>query len=200
MASQRKPKAGGKAKAVFLDRDGTIIHDRHHLTLPREIRLLPRAAHAIRMMKEAGFLVIIITNQAVIAHGMSTKKGVDRVHAVLVKRLKKRGALVDAVYYCPHHPKGKIKKYRLKCSCRKPNTGMIKEAIKKFKTIDVEKSFLVGDATSDILAGKRAGLTTILVKTGFGGRDGKHVVVPDIKVKNILEAARAIKAWEKKRK
>lgn len=183
-------------RAVFLDRDGTINREVDVLSDVKDLRLLPQAAEAIRKLNRLGFLVIIITNQPVIARGWLTEKEVDEVHALLLRRLKNRGAKIDAVYYCPHHPEANLKKYRIRCRCRKPNIGMIKKAIRRFN-INYRKSFLVGDSTRDILAGKKAGLTTILVKTGYAGKDGKYEVKSDFTVRNLLDAVRVIKRYEK---
>ena len=180
-----------KTKAVFLDRDGTINKEVDVLRDVKQLKVLPGAAEAIKKINQLGFLAIIITNQPVIARGWLTEKEVDAIHAVLIKRLNKKGAKIDAVYYCPHHPNANLKKYRLVCSCRKPDIGMIKKAVKELK-IDIKKSFLIGDSTSDILAGNRIGLKTILVKTGYAGQDGKYKARPDFTAKNLIEAVEII--------
>lgn len=179
-------------RAVFLDRDGVVNREVDVLRDIRQLHILPSAAEAIKKINLLGFLAIIITNQPVVARGWLTEKELDEIHAILIKRLQKKGARIDAVYYCPHHPNANLKKYRMRCVCRKPNLGMIKKAAKKYK-IDMKKSFIVGDSTSDILTGKKAGLKTILVKTGYAGEDGKYGVRPDFTAKNLLGAARIIK-------
>ncbi len=179
-------------KAVFLDRDGTINKEVNLLRNLKQLKILPKAAEAIRKINQLGFLVVVITNQAVVARGWLTEKGVDEIHAVLIKRLAKKGAKIDAIYYCPHHPEANFKKYRVKCRCRKPNLGMILKAAKKFK-INFKKSFMVGDHTRDILTGHRASLKTILVKTGYAGKDGYHDIKPDFTAKNLFEAVKIIK-------
>lgn len=184
-----------RSRAVFLDRDGTINRKAGKLGVlkdVRELRVFPGAVKAIKQLNKSGFLVVVITNQVVIARGWRTEKELDQIHAVLIKRLAKKGAKIDAIYYCPHHPEATLKRYRLRCSCRKPNIGMITKAAKKFG-INLRRSFLVGDTTRDILAGRRAGLTTILVKTGEGGKDGKYKAKPRFIAKDLLEAARIIK-------
>ncbi len=183
-----------KKRAVFLDRDGTLVHLKlgEYTTSPKQLRLLPGAATAVRALNRIGYSVVIITNQGVIAKGKTTHKEVDYLHAILIDRLGKKGARVDAVYYCPHHPEGKIPKYAIRCRCRKPEIGMITKAMKDM-SIDMKKSFLIGDTTGDILTGHRAGLTTILVKTGYGGQDKKHDVKPDFVVRNLTAAVRYIK-------
>ena len=183
-------------KAVFLDRDGTIIaltrNFRTELRDIKELKLLPGVAKAIRILNERGFLVFIHTNQAVVARGRLTEEKLVLIHKELQRRLKEKGAWIDAFYYCPHHPKAAIKKYKIICLCRKPKTGMIRKAIKDFN-VDRKRSFIIGDHTRDILTGRRAGMKTILVKTGHGGEDGTHAVEPDMIVKNLFEAALLIK-------
>ena len=179
-------------RAVFLDRDGTIIKERDVLRGVKELRLLRGVALSICTLKKMGFLVIVVTNQPVVARGWLTEQEVEKVHTVLVSRLKRKNANIDAIYYCPHHPEANLQKYRKKCSCRKPNIGMIKQAQKKF-SISLKKSFIVGDSTRDILAGNKAGLKTILVKTGYAGKDGKYTAKPDFVAKNLMEAVKIVK-------
>jgi len=188
-----------KSKAVFLDRDGTVIKHVDFLTRKSELRILSGVPEAIKTLNEQGFLIIIITNQPVIARGLITLKGVERLHGFLVKRLRKRGAVVDAIYFCPHHPKATLPEYRKRCHCRKPRTGMLKAAIKEYG-IDPKKSFMVGDALIDIVVGKRAHLKTILAKTGPGHErlDKKYKKIrPDFTAENLTEAARLIMRFRK---
>lgn len=182
-----------KRPAVFLDRDGTIIHQVELLHKPSEVKIFRDAFRAIKTFNELGYLVVIITNQPVVARGIIGPKEVDRIHAVLIDRLAKRGAKIDAVYFCPHHPKANVKKYRVVCKCRKPDIGMIMQATKEFN-IDLKKSFLIGDSTRDVLAGNRAKVKMILVRTGHGGKDQwQFTSRPDFIVKNLTGASRIIK-------
>ncbi len=181
--------------AVFLDRDGTIIKQVELLHRATDVKLLPGAAKAVKAMNKLGYLTVIVTNQPVVARGISTPKEVDQIHALLIGRLGKSGAKIDAVYYCPHHSEATLKKYRLRCKCRKPEIGMILDAAKKYG-IDLKKSFMVGDSTRDTQAGNRAKLRTILVKTGHGGKDvWQFKSKPDFVVKNLSEAIRIIKRF-----
>jgi D-glycero-D-manno-heptose 1,7-bisphosphate phosphatase len=180
-----------RTKAAFLDRDGVVIRDVHHLHSVRDLRLLPGVAQAIRSLNSLGYLVIFISNQAAVAKGLLTETGLDRINKVLIKRLTRHGAHVDGQYYCPHHPNGTIPRYTIRCACRKPGTKMIRDAMRAFN-IDRAQSYMIGDKTQDILTGKRARLTTILVETGYGGRDGLYVVEPDHRAKDIAEAVRII--------
>lgn len=178
-----------KRKAVFLDRDGTlnVLRPGEYVLHPRDVRLLPGAARAVKRLNSLGYLVIIITNQGAIGRGVLKKQKLDEIHALIIRRLKSRGARIDAIYYCPHHPKAILPGHAIRCRCRKPNIGMILKAVRDFH-IDRRKSFLIGDSTQDVLTGRRAGLKTILVKTGYAGEDGKHKAVPDFVVKNLKEA------------
>ena len=186
-----------KRPAVFMDRDGTIIRQVELLSKVSQVKLFPDAAAAIRKFNTLGYLVVIITNQPVIARGIIGPKEVDHIHAVLIDRLAKKGAKIDAVYYCPHHPKANVKKYRMECRCRKPNIGMITDAAKKFN-IDLKKSFFVGDSTRDVLTGNRAKVKMILVATGHGGKDvWQFKSKPDFVVKNLAQAARIVGKYKK---
>lgn len=183
-------------RAVFLDREGTVIAlggGAGRIKDIQHMRLLPGVADAIRMLNRAGFLVIIHTNQTVVAWGQVSEKKLQHMHKVLCERLRKKGAHVDAVYYCPHHPDAPLKKYRRVCQCRKPKAGMMKKAFKKYQ-IKASQSFMVGDSSKDILAGKRAELHSILLQTGnFGKEYGAVSVKPDHVSKNLLAAARYIR-------
>src|SRR3989344_3763440 len=169
-------------QAVFLDREGTAMtlgDTAGRFTDIKYLRLLPGVASAIHLLNKAGFVVIIHTNQTVVAWGQMSEKELQHIHDVLCERLRKKGAHVDAVYYCPHHPDAPLKKYRKICTCRKPEAGMIREALKKYQ-IKASQSFMVGDSSKDIVAGERAGLQTILVRTGnFGKEYGAVSVEPD---------------------
>lgn len=185
-----------KNKAVFLDRDGTINREVDVLRYIKQLRILPGVDRAIKLINKLGFLAIVVTNQPVIARGWRTEKEVDEIHAVLISRLAKKGAKIDAIFYCPHHPNANLKKYRVHCRCRKPNAGMIMKAAKKFG-INLRKSFMIGDMTQDILSGKRAGAKTILLKTGFAGKDKKYKAKPNFIAKDLKEAAQIIKRYAK---
>src|SRR3989344_6667183 len=184
-------------KAVFLDRDGTINREVDNLRDLSQLRFLPGAARAIERMNKLGYLVIIITNQPVVARGLITEKELDEIHAVIIRRLGLKNAKIDAIYYCPHHPNANVRKYRMECKCRKPNTGLVRQAMRKFH-IAPRKSFMVGDTMPDIVMGGRAKLTTILVKTGGANRNDRgYTAEPDFVAKNLGEAARIIKKHTK---
>jgi D-glycero-D-manno-heptose 1,7-bisphosphate phosphatase len=179
----------GKKGAAFLDRDGTIIEQVELMHEVRQLRLLPGAAEAIRLLNQKSVPVLIVTNQPVVARGVSTEDEVELIHMELKRRLLRKGARIDAIYYCPHHPNATLEQYRVKCSCRKPEAGMILSAARE-QGVDLSLSVMIGDSTQDIMAGRRAGTRTILVRTGHGGRDPwQYDCSPDWSAKNLLEAA-----------
>lgn len=153
--------------AVFLDRDGTICEEVGYLDHPDKLKLIPGSAEAIRKLREAGFWVFVTTNQSGVARGYFAESVVHLVHARLDTLLAEAGARVDAYFYCPHHPKAVLEEYRRECRCRKPNTGMIEQAVAHFP-VELDRSFTVGDKLSDCEFGRNAGLTPVLVRTGYG--------------------------------
>lgn len=148
--------------AIFLDRDGTLNVDKGYVHRIEDWEWIPGAIDAIAAFKKAGFLVIVITNQAGVARGYYSGEDVDKLHAWINDELKKQGAAIDGFYYCPHHPE-----YSEKCGCRKPLPGLLHEAAQDFD-IDIDCSWLVGDKAGDIEAGLAAGVKSILVLTGYG--------------------------------
>lgn len=184
--SGRNPRA-----AVFLDRDGTLNLEVNHLNDPDKLTLLDGSAEAIKRINRAGILAIGVTNQPVLARGDVTSEGLKKIHARLDRLLGEEGAYLDRMYVCPHHPDkgflGEISELKMECLCRKPQTGLFDLAVQDLN-ISRRDSWMVGDTTADILAGKRAGLRTILVRTGYSGRDFKFDVEPDF-VANDLAGA-----------
>lgn len=186
MKWEREKVCESKKPAVFLDRDGVLTVEKRRILLPNEVELYDGAVESVRELHTLGYWVIVVTNQSGIARGMYTENELLQLHAKL-----KRICGVDEIYYCPHHPNGCIDRYRKKCNCRKPELGMYENAIDRF-AIDIENSYMVGDRISDIEFGKRAGLHTILVKTGYGGDDLNDEIVPDYVVDNIREVSRLL--------
>lgn len=156
-------------RAVFLDRDGVLIADVDHLTSADQIRVLPRVPQALARLRAAGWRLIIATNQSVVARGWITEDRLREIHRVLLDRLHARGAEIEAVYYCPHHPDGSVPALRRECDCRKPNPGMLLRAADEHR-LDLAASVIVGDAASDIEAGRRVGCRTVLIRGGGDGR------------------------------
>jgi len=155
-------------KAVFLDRDGVITQDPpHYAHRIDQLALIEGSGPAIKMLNDKKFKVIVITNQSGVAKGFYEEKDIEIFNRGMIGLLKQAGARIDAIYYCPHHPKAEVQKYRIDCGCRKPKPGMLLEGGKRYN-VDFPSSFLVGDKWSDIEAGRSAGCKTILVKTGHG--------------------------------
>lgn len=153
-------------KAVFLDRDGVLVHDRGIVTQRNQLLVMERVPEALLMLKRQGYLLIVVTNQAVVARGLLSLKDLDSIHQYMEKLLLEQGApALDAIYCCPHHPNANVKDFRLICACRKPKPGMLMKAALDLE-IDLRKSYMIGDRLSDILAGQLAGCHTFLVKTG----------------------------------
>lgn len=158
-----------KRPAVFLDRDGVVNYEINLLHRSEDLRLIPGAAEAIRIINRAGYLAIIVTNQPVIARNLCSVSDLDNIHAKLESLLGKEGAYLDKIYYCPHHPdKGypeERPEYKIVCDCRKPKPGLLLKAAKDFN-IDLENSVMIGDRLSDIQAGEAAGCgKNILIDT-----------------------------------
>lgn len=159
----------GEAKkpAVFFDRDGTLNRDVGYVTHLDVYELLPRAAAAVRKVNEAGWLAILITNQAGVARGYFSESMIEKVHRKLRDELSGKGARLDAIYYCPYVPNGDVPAYALDSRMRKPYPGMILKAAEEHG-VDLEKSVMLGDKYSDLEAGWRAGCRSGLVLTGYG--------------------------------
>jgi len=181
-----------KQKAVFLDRDGVINEEIDFLCKPEQLKLIDGSAEAVKKLNESEYLVIVITNQSVVARGLCSEQDIAQIHMKLDMLLGEKHAFLDGIYYCPHHPdpgfEGENKRYKIECECRKPKTGMIIQASRDFN-IDPGKSFIIGDSTRDIMAGVNAGLKTMLVRTGYGGKDGKYDCSPDFIFENLKAAA-----------
>jgi D-glycero-D-manno-heptose 1,7-bisphosphate phosphatase len=170
-----------QSPAVFLDRDGTIIEEADYLHEPERIKILPNALDGIKRFQDMGYRIVIITNQPGIGIGYYSKEDFYQVNRALFKHFSQAGILIDKVYFCPH---GKSEK----CSCRKPELALVQRA-KEELNLDLSRSIFIGDKTSDIETGKRAGMRTILVQTGFAGEDHEFPVQPDWTARDLAEAA-----------
>ncbi len=186
----------GQSRAVFLDRDGTIIREVSYLSRLSDIRLLPNVSKAISMLNLAGFKVVVVSNQSGVARGLFDTSFVEKCHDVIEKRLKRAGASVDAWYFCPHHPSEGSPPFRKKCSCRKPEAGLIKRACSELD-IEPSLSFTVGDSLRDLEAGWKGGTRSILVLTGYGEKSLKEMDFLQRKrvsfvAKNLFDASKWI--------
>ncbi len=159
--------AASPRPAVFLDRDGTIIKLCDYLCSLDEIELLPNTARGLRLLRDAGYLLIVVTNQSGVARGYFDENFVAEANEKLSDMLESEGVLVDAFYYCPHHPDFGESEYRVDCECRKPKIGMIRKAVSDFD-IDLRSSWVIGDNRPDLEMAANAGLRSVLVRTGYG--------------------------------
>lgn len=159
--------------AVFLDRDGVLTEEKGYIDSVEKLCIFSYVNECVRQIHEKGYYAIVVTNQSGVARGLFTEEKLQEMNQYL-----KCQTNVDAVYYCPHHPEGAIGKYRMKCSCRKPETGMFQAACREFD-IDMKNSYMVGDRAGDIIAGKNAGVKTILLESGYGTANLEADVVSD---------------------
>ncbi|MCJ7543168.1 MAG: HAD family hydrolase [Phycisphaerae bacterium] len=181
-------------RAVFLDRDHTLIEDPGYLSDPRAVRLLPGVELAMKSLTAAGFKTVLVTNQSGIARGLITEEALARVHAELGRQLAEKGAHLDAIYYCPYHPEGTVEGYAIDSELRKPRPGMLLKAAEDMD-IDLRASWMVGDDAPDVEAGQRAGCRTIRLPPGASpppGEVAQEDVQADFTARNMVEAARII--------
>ena len=178
------------APAVFLDRDGTLIDEVGYLDRPERVVLYPYSTAAIRALNRAGFRVIMVTNQSGIARGFFDEATVQAVHAHIADLLAAGGAFLDAYYYCPHHPVGRVVPYAGRCECRKPGSGLVDRAVREL-AVDPARSFAVGDRWLDVELAQNVGGRGILVRTGYGAIEERRRpsdIVVDAVVNNLVEA------------
>jgi histidinol-phosphate phosphatase family protein len=185
------------AAAVFLDRDGTLVDDPGYIANPDQVRLFPNASTAIRRINQSGYLAVLVTNQPVVARGGTDERGLKLIHNRLEQMLGRGRAYLDGIYYCPHHPDrglpGENLRYKIACACRKPGVAMIERATADMN-IDLTQSWIVGDTTTDLEMARRAGVRSVLVGTGHGGRDGRYPQRADFEVPDLAAAADLILA------
>jgi D-glycero-D-manno-heptose 1,7-bisphosphate phosphatase len=153
--------------AVFLDRDGTMVHDVGYLSRLEDLQWFPWTIEAVRLLHRAGFLVCVTTNQSGIALGFCTDAFVRRVHEEMSAAIEAAGARIDGWFYCPHHPQAAIDALRTECECRKPRPGLVRQAQERFD-IDLTRSFVIGDKSADVGLAEAVGARGILVRTGYG--------------------------------
>jgi D-glycero-D-manno-heptose 1,7-bisphosphate phosphatase len=190
-------------RAVFLDRDGTVNEEVGYVNHLERFTLLPRVGEAIRLLNQNGFKAVVITNQSGVARGYFPESLVHLIHQRMQDRLKEDGAHLDGIYYCPHHPDVGAPPYRQKCRCRKPEPGLIEEAVKELN-LDLKSSYMIGDRGVDIEFAHRVGAKGILVLTGYGKGEweywGRHwKEKPDHVAQDLFEAVQWILLQESKR-
>jgi histidinol-phosphate phosphatase family protein len=182
-------------RAVFLDRDGTLIPDRDCLRSADALELLPGVAAAIQQLNLAGWRTVVVTNQPVIAKGFCNEAELQNIHNKLESLLGLEHAFLDRIYFCPHHPEkgfpGERPELKIECDCRKPKTGLVQKAVAELN-IDLAQSWFVGDTTTDVQTAKNAGVKSILLRTGHAGADAKYAATPDFTADNLLDAVKLI--------
>jgi histidinol-phosphate phosphatase family protein len=176
--------------AVFLDKDGTLVDDVPYNVDPALIRLTRGAGEGLRMLRDGGFRLFVVSNQSGVARGFFAEEALGPVEARVRELLRNEGGEIDAFRWCPHHPEGTVDRYRIACDCRKPRPGMI-TSLASEHGIDLARSWMIGDTPADVEAGRLAGCRTILV----GGRaDANSDLTPDHVGFDLAEAARIIVA------
>jgi D-glycero-D-manno-heptose 1,7-bisphosphate phosphatase len=185
----------GKHKAVFLDRDGTINVEVQYLSQVEDFQFIPGVPWALKCLKEAGFLLVVVTNQSGIGRGLYDEAALDSIHNHMHEDLAKYGASIDACYFCPHHPEHATGDYLKECGCRKPLPGMLQRAAEDLD-IDLGASFMIGDKLADVEAGLAAGCTSLLVLTGYGSAQASGLPEKVRAYPDLLSAAEAILALD----
>jgi lipopolysaccharide heptosyltransferase II len=178
--------APGRRPALFLDRDGTLLEPVPYLHDPQQVRLVAGAAVALRAASEAGYCIVVVTNQAGIARGLFRREAVEAVHTALAEALAREGVAVERFYFCPHHPE-----FDGACQCRKPAPGMLRLAAREL-ALDLGASVMIGDTRADLAAGEAAGCRAILVETGYGAAERRAAEAagrPPVRVARDLPAA-----------
>lgn len=173
------------SKVVFLDRDGTINIDTEHWWKKEEWQFTDRAPEALKLLKEAGFALAVVTNQGAIELGLYTAAEVEALHQYMQELLTKEGVQIGAIAYCPHVT-------ATNCDCRKPKTGMAKQIEGQVGPIDYAQSWMIGDKPADMMFGKNIGVQTALIRSGYW-HDDDLPARPDIIVKSLYEASLAIR-------
>jgi D-glycero-D-manno-heptose 1,7-bisphosphate phosphatase len=195
-AARSRAASSKGAPAVFLDRDGTICEEVGYVNHVDRIQLFPWAAEAIRKLNQAGLPVIVVTNQSGVGQGLFSEDLVKQANVRIAMELASKDARLEAFYYCPHHPTAKIEAYRKNCRCRKPATGMMEEAARRFE-LDLKSSYVVGDSFRDVQLAFNSGAKSILVLTGYGKGEYEYhrkdwPRMPDLVARNLLDAVEKI--------
>lgn len=183
-------------RAVFIDRDKTLMEDPGYISDPQAVKLLPGVELAIKSLQQARYKIVVVTNQSGIARGMLTEDALEEIHAELRRQLSEKGVHLDAIYYCPYHPEGTVEQYAKESDLRKPKPGMLLRASAEME-IDLGDSWMIGDSARDVEAGQRAGCRTIRIRVrsahaGGGGEDQDENVLADYAVRNLVDAAKII--------
>ena len=184
--------------AVFIDRDGTLVYPRHYPTRPEQLRVYEDIGPVLRRLQVAGFRIVVITNQSGLALGLFTEADLERMHAHLRQQLLHDHVEIDGIYYCPHHPEGRIPALTMRCACRKPKPGLLLRAAAELE-LDLGHSWFVGDILDDVEAGNRAGCHTILVDQGTEAAPQSALRSPDYVAQTTHNALTIIAALHRLR-
>jgi D,D-heptose 1,7-bisphosphate phosphatase len=194
-ARRKLQEPGRNHPAVFLDRDGTLNVEKGFLRTMQDFELFPGVGPALRSLRQAGYRLAVLTNQSVVARGEASEADVAGIHRRLQWELGKEGAYLDGIYVCPHHPDwgspGERIELKRECGCRKPATGLLERACEEL-LVDPARSWMIGDQTGDIEMARRAGLRSVLVRTGLAGGDGKFPATADFVADDLAGAADVI--------
>lgn len=176
-------------KAVFLDKDGTLIEDVPYNVDPAAVRLAPGAGAALARLHALGYALIVVSNQAGVAHGYFAARALDAVYDRMRLLLAPHQAPLAGFYYCPHHPEGRVARYATPCACRKPAPGLLLAAA-TIHGIDLERSWMIGDILDDVEAGRRAGCRTVLIDNGHETEWRRSPMrTPDVVASGLTDAA-----------
>jgi D-glycero-D-manno-heptose 1,7-bisphosphate phosphatase len=182
-------------RAVFLDRDGTLVYPRHYPSRPEELVLYPGIAPELLRLQRAGFRLVVVTNQSGLARGLFGETDLACMHLHLRQELARDGVYLDGIYYCPHHVDGIVPELAVDCSCRKPRPGLLIQAAVELD-LALERSWFVGDILDDVEAGRRAGCRTVLVDLGTEGPPERPMRRPTYVARDTRHALRLIAAAE----
>lgn len=182
-------------RALFLDRDGTLVHPRHYPSRPEHLILFDGIQPGLRDLQSAGFRIVMITNQSGIARGLFSEEDLALMHASLRRSLDTQGVYLDGIYYCPHHIEGTIPELSIDCGCRKPRPGMLRQAAADLD-LDLTRCWFLGDILDDVEAGNRAGTRTVLVDLGTESRPAGAIRQPTYVGRDIVHALAIVSTVE----
>jgi len=184
-----------EGRAIFLDRDGTLVEPRHYPSRPEELILFAGIGPELRALQGAGFRLVVITNQSGLARGLFGTDDLALMHAHLGRELARFDVALDGIYHCPHHVEGIVPALAIECACRKPQPGMLLQAAADLD-LDLKRSWFIGDILDDVEAGGRAGCRRILVDLGTEGTPASPLRRPDFVARDTRHALRIIRALE----
>ena len=179
--------------AIFLDRDGTLNEDVGHLDRLERLTLFPWSLDAVRLLRRAGYAVVVVTNQGGVARGFVAESFVDEVRRVIGRRLAAIGERLDGHYHCPHEPDAPVAAYRRECDCRKPRPGLVHRAARELG-LDLPRSVVVGDKWSDVALARAAGTRAVLVRTGYG-RSQEQAPPPGLRADAVADTLLDAASW-----